>query len=130
MRTAEFLYFCVPKPKIMIRYKQDIAQQRVENQGNIEGRIDKDIVLTPAEMLDKALMFNIINLPSGSKIKEHAHQPDAEIYYILEGEVEVTDNEEVAVLHAGDVVFTGNGDRHSIANHSGQNARFLACILK
>ena len=114
----------------MIKNKQDIRIETVENQGNIEGRIHKEIVLTPAEMLERASMFNIITLPSGSRIKEHPHIEDAEIYYILEGEAEVTDNGRTATMHAGDVMFTGNGARHSIANHSGKDVRFLACILK
>ncbi|MCF0207538.1 MAG: cupin domain-containing protein [Bacteroidales bacterium] len=114
----------------MIKYKKDIEILNVENSGNIKGRISKDVVLTPAEMLDKAYMFNVITLPSGSMIAEHSHNPEAEIYYILDGEVIVTDNDKTAVLHSGDVVFTGNGDRHSIANESGKDAKFLACILK
>lgn len=114
----------------MIKYSQDIRVETVENSGNIEGRINKNIVLTPAEMLERASMFNIITLPSGSRIKEHPHTEDAEIYYILEGEAEVTDNDKTAVMRAGDVMFTGNGDRHSIANHSGKDVKFLACILR
>ncbi len=114
----------------MIKYKKNIGVTVVENSGNIEGRISKDIILTPKEMLDKALMFNVITLPSGSRIKEHSHLPDAEIYNMLEGEAIVTDNDTQAVIHAGDVVFTGNGDRHSISNNSGKDIRFLACILK
>lgn len=47
-----------------------------------------------------------------------------------EGEAIVTDNDTQAVIHAGDVVFTGDGDRHSITNNSGKDIRFLACILK
>ena len=81
-------------------------------------------------MLNKAYMFNRIIVPVGSSIKEHAHQPDAEIYYILEGEVCVTDNEKEAILHSGDVVFTGNGDTHSIKNIGTTAAIFLAVILK
>lgn len=114
----------------MIKNKQDIRTETVENSGNIEGRISKDIILTPAEMLERASMFNIITLPSGSRIKEHPHIEDAEIYYILEGEAEVTDNGTTATMRAGDVMFTGNGARHSIANHSGKDVRFLACILR
>lgn len=124
------MYFCILILEKMIKYKKNIAINVVENSGNIEGRISKDIILTPEEMLDKAMMFNVITLPSGSKIKEHSHMPDAEIYYMLEGEAIVTDNDTQAVIHAGDVVFTGNGDRHSITNNSGKDIRFLACILK
>ncbi len=115
---------------IMIKYSQDIHVETVENSGNIEGRISKKIVLTPVEMMERASMFNIITLPPGSWIKEHPHIEDAEIYYILEGEAEVTDNDKTAVMRAGDVMFTGDGGRHSIANHSGKDVKFLACILR
>lgn len=128
---ADSFAFCLlPKKTTMIKNKQDIRTETVENQGNIEGRIHKNIILTPAEMLERASMFNIITLPSGSRIKEHPHIEDAEIYYILEGEAEVIDNGRTAIMHAGDVMFTGNGARHSIANHSGKDVKFLACILR
>ena len=51
----------------MIKNKQYFRTETVENSGNIEGRISKDIILTPAEMLERASMFNIITLPSGRK---------------------------------------------------------------
>lgn len=114
----------------MIRLKKDMETITVENTGNIVGTIDKEVILTPDEMLNKAYMFNRIVIPPGSTIKEHAHQPDAEIYYIMEGEVCVTDNGTEAVLHSGDVVFTGNGDTHSIKNTGNTDAVFLAVILK
>ena len=114
----------------MIRLKKDMETIKVENTGNIVGTINKEIILTPEEMLDKAYMFNRIIVPAGSSIKEHAHQPDAEIYYILEGEVCVTDNGKEAILHSGDVVFTGNGVTHSIKNIGTTDAVFLAVILK
>lgn len=114
----------------MIKLKNEIETIVVENSGNVVGKIMKEQTLTPAEMLDKALMFNRIILPVGSSIKTHTHNPEAEIYYILEGEVEVTDNGRNAILHGGDVVFTGNGDSHSIKNIGTADAVFMAVILK
>jgi Mannose-6-phosphate isomerase len=114
----------------MIKRKSEIEIQIVENKGNIQGIIEKHVILTPEQMSNKALMFAMIELPSGSKIKEHEHFPDAEIYYLLEGEAVVTDNDKTEVLHAGDVVFTGNGDRHSIENRSGIAVKFMAVIFK
>ncbi len=114
----------------MIKLKNEIETIKVENSGNIEGTIYKEMVLTPAEMMDKALMFSRIVIPAGSCIKEHPHNPEAEIYYILEGEVEVTENGAKAILHSGDVVFTGGGDTHSIKNIGTTDAVFMAVILK
>lgn len=114
----------------MIKLKKDMETLRVENIGNVEGVILKEQTLTPAEMLNKALMFNKITIPVGSKIKEHPHCDDAEIYYILEGDVKVTDNDTTIVLAAGDAMFTANGDTHSIENIGTTDATFLAVILK
>ncbi len=114
----------------MIKDKRDIACIEVENEGNILGQMRKELLLTPEEMQKMAKMFSIINLSPGSRIKEHHHEEDAEIYYMLEGDVEVTDDGEVRQLKAGDVMFTGRGHRHSVYNRGGITARFIACILK
>jgi len=33
-------------------------------------------------------------------------------------------------LHTGDVVFTGNGARHSIANMTDEDVEFLAVVIE
>ncbi len=113
----------------MIKRKETIETNDIENIGNIQGIIQKENILTPNEMLHKALMFSKIVLPPESSIKEHSHHPEAEIYYLTEGEAVVTDNGVTEVLHEGDVVFTGNGDSHSITNKSNKPVVFLAVIL-
>lgn len=114
----------------MIKLKSEISKQVVENTGNIAGTIVKNHILTPEEMGGRALMFARIDLPAGSMIKDHSHVEDAEAYYMLEGEATVTDNEETRILHTGDVVFTADGNRHSIFNHTQEPVAFLAIIFK
>ncbi|MCQ2300638.1 MAG: cupin domain-containing protein [Bacteroidales bacterium] len=114
----------------MIKEKKDIAIQVVENSGNIKGRIEKNHILTPEEMGGRALMFARIDIPAGSMIKEHPHIDDAEAYYILEGDLVVTDNEVEKLLHPGDVMFTADGNRHSIENRTSNPGAFLAIIFK
>jgi len=114
----------------MIKTKDQIAIQVVQDSGNIRGRIEKNHILTPEEMGGRALMFARIDIPAGSMIKEHPHIDDAESYYILEGELTVTDNEETRVLHPGDVMFTADGNFHSIENRTEAPAAFLAIIFK
>lgn len=114
----------------MIKEKKDIQIQVVENAGNIDGRIAKHHILTPEEMGGRAPLFARIDLPAGSTIKEHDHTDDAEVYYILEGDLTVTDDNETRILHPGDVLFTADGHRHSITNNTNQPGVFLAVILK
>lgn len=115
---------------VMIKEKDEIKIQVVENSGNIAGRIAKHHILTPEEMGGRALMFARIDLPAGSMIKDHDHAEDAEAYYILEGELTATDNEKTQVLHPGDVLFTADGNRHSIENRTDKPGAFLAVIFK
>ena len=114
----------------MIKTKDQIAIQVVEDSGNIQGRIEKHHILTPDEMGGRAHMFARIDIPAGSMIKEHAHIADAEAYYILEGELTVTDNGAARTLHPGDVLFTADGHRHSIENRTSAPGAFLAVIFK
>ena len=114
----------------MIKEKKNIGIQVVENSGNVAGRIEKNHILTPDEMGGRAHMFARIDIPSGSMIKDHPHIDDAEAYYILEGDLTVTDNQETYVLHPGDVMFTADGSHHSIANHTDKSGSFLAIIFK
>ena len=113
----------------MIKKKENVERQSAANVGNFDGEVIKNLVLTSAEMGGRLKGFNRIDLPVGSMIKEHAHVDDAEIYYILEGEVTVTDNDATHILHAGDVVFTADGNRHSIKNTGKTPAAFVAVIF-
>ena len=108
---------------IMIRKKEEMELQHVIDTGNIKGEITKRHFLYPDETYGKTSMCATIELPHGSMIAEHDHTDDAELYYLLDGEAVVTDN-------AGDVVFTGGGNRHSIRNESGTTIHFIAIIFK
>ncbi len=114
----------------MIKMQLDMEDVHVENTGNIAGTMDKQIILTPPEMFGMAKMFAKITLKPGSMIKEHAHTDDAEAYYILQGEAVVNDGGEPRELRAGDAVFTGHGNAHSIENKTEEDVVFLAVIFK
>lgn len=113
----------------MIKRKDEMEILHQEHACNGMNYIEKQFVFSTTEMSDKAKMFAKITLPAGSSIGEHPHQPEAEIYYILKGEITVTDNGLRTVLHPGDAIFTGNGDLHSAINESNEDAEMLALIL-
>ena len=113
----------------MIRIKEEAEVIVVENAAGGQGRIFKNMMVNASEMYGKGRMVARIVLPSGSSIGDHAHVEDAELYYILKGEAVVTDNDKTEILHAGDALFTGNGNRHSITNKTNEDVEFLAVIL-
>ena len=67
---------------------------------------------------------------SGVSIGEHPHNPDAEIYYCLKGELTVSDNGTEKVMHAGDIMFIGGGQTHWAKNLSNEPVEMLAIVIK
>ncbi len=114
----------------MICKKDEAQVLAVDTAAGGVGKIYKNLLFDADKMLGKSSMIARIVLPAGSSIGEHPHNIDAELYYILKGEAVVTDNDETHLLHEGDAVFTGDGNRHSIVNKTTEDVEFLAVIFK
>lgn len=113
----------------MVRKKNDMAPLvRDSIRGGI-GPISTDVAFTPEEMIGKATLFSRMTIMPGKTIGEHAHTEDAEIYYILEGEVVANDNGTEVIMTAGDAMFTGGGATHAVENKSDKPAMLLAIVI-
>jgi mannose-6-phosphate isomerase-like protein (cupin superfamily) len=75
-------------------------------------------------------MLAEIVLPPGASIGNHSHTGETEFYVILEGNGLVNDNGAEVKISAGDVMVTGNGAVHSVANTGQIPLRILAAIIK
>lgn len=73
-------------------------------------------------------LFNRMTLQPGCSIGEHSHKEEAEIFYILEGQATLTDNDETITLYPGDVQICLADNRHSIRNNGSEPLHFLAII--
>ena len=74
--------------------------------------------------------FAVMDVPPGSSIGLHEHIDDMEVYFMLDGMAEVTDNGEDNYLKAGDILVTVQGETHSLKNKTDQNLTFFALILQ
>lgn len=113
----------------MIRRKDE---RRLEERPNIrggDGVIHSSHLLEKEELLGKATLCTVFTLDPGCSIGYHAHDPEAEFFYILEGELEANDNGTMTRLHPGDVMYTGGGATHSVRNDTDRPARMIAIIL-
>ena len=95
-----------------------------------EGEAHFKHLFSADELLGKATLCAIISLDPGCSIGEHPHDPDAELYYLLEGTLEVTDNGVSYTMEAGDAMITGEGKTHSATNKSDKVARILAVVFR
>ena len=84
---------------------------------------------TREQMSEKARLCAVITLAPGAGVGQHSHNPDAEIYYILEGELAVNDNGVETVMKPGDAMWTANGHFHSAENRTDKDVKMLAVVI-
>ena len=80
-------------------------------------------------MAKHSRLFSLFTLKTGCSIGEHEHINETEYYYILSGKGMVKEKDGVKEVTPGDVVITGNGESHSIANESPEDLVFVAVII-
>jgi quercetin dioxygenase-like cupin family protein len=108
------------------------AEQRVQVRDHVRGgpgTLENRHILEPDAMLGKCTLFTEFFFDPGDGIGPHPHGPDAEIYYVLEGALTVTENGAESLLHEGDSALCPPGCTHSVENRSDRPARMLAVIL-
>ncbi|WP_169717735.1 Oxalate-binding protein [Sporomusa silvacetica DSM 10669] len=86
-------------------------------------------LLSARQMHDKGRLFARITLDAGAKVALHKHHMDFEVFYILAGTGLVVDNNIEKQVNAGDVIFTDDGESHSIENIGGNILEYLAMVL-
>jgi quercetin dioxygenase-like cupin family protein len=62
----------------------------------------------------------------GKQVPWHAHEDSEQVMFILEGEVEMTIDDETKVLKPGDVVVVNRGQRHAL--HSKDGVTFMEAL--
>ena len=70
-----------------------------------------------------------VTLPPGTSIGKHSHENETEYYIILSGNGTVDDNGKAVTVKTGDIVITGGGAFHSIANNGSVPLIFHAIIV-
>lgn len=112
----------------MLIRKQDMRRETRPKMRGGEG----EAVLTHllGELPGNLRIFAKIEIAPKNSIGYHTHDDDAEIFYVLEGELCMDDNGTEVVLRPGDALYTADGDGHAVFNRSEEPAALLAVIEK
>ena len=107
------------------------VEQRIEPRENVCGGIGNAAVrqIFETEEIKNARMFSHITLEPGATFGSHTHHDEAEIYYVLKGELVTGDESREYILYAGDASYTGDGKCHYLKNMSTEPAEFMAVII-
>ena len=114
----------------MIRKADEFRIEYKEHMRDGDGTVQLTHFITgPEELEDKGRLFAKITLNPGCSIGYHVHETDAELFYILKGTAEYSDNGEMRTVSAGDVTVCPAGTGHGIANKTEEVGELVAVIV-
>ena len=114
----------------MLRKSEE--KHAVQKPGPFNGKgeiIVQDILNGPDEMYRKGRVFCHTTVLPGSSVGYHTHNGDAETYYVISGHGTFNDNGELKKVGPGDVLYTGDGEGHSLEATEGEPVDVIALIL-
>lgn len=114
----------------MIRKAGELQAQQKEGLRGGPGSAALKCYVGAEDKAEHCGMAAHITLEPGSGIGEHDHVEDAELYVILSGKAMANDNGTMVELGAGDAMWTSNGERHSLLNHTDAPTELLAVVVK
>jgi quercetin dioxygenase-like cupin family protein len=114
----------------MIRKSSECQVEYREHMRDGDGTVQLTNFITgPEELNGKGRLFSRITLNPGCSIGYHVHEGDAELFYILKGTAEYSDNGTVKQVTAGDVTICPDGEGHGIANRTDEVVELIAVIV-
>ena len=113
----------------MIKSKEEMRKSSVTGLRGGVGELYQLHVLEKEETGGRTDLFTIFTILPGCTIGLHTHDTNAEVYYLLSGEIVVNQDGQEHTVSAGGVVFTSDGSSHSVENRSDKPAEMLAIIF-
>ena len=114
----------------MFHLKTEMTNEIKSNLRGGVGDLNFCHLFSGEELGGRADLFAIVTLQPGQSVGEHPHTANGEAYVVLTGSATVTEDGEARVLNPGDAEFCADGHTHSMYNHTGEPATFLALIMK
>ena len=114
----------------MIRRENECTVEFREHMRDGDGTVQlTNFINDPKELCEKGRLFFFFILNPGCSIGYHVHETDSELFYILKGTAEYSDNGTIRTVSAGDVTICPPGEGHSIANRTEELVELVAVIV-
>ena len=79
---------------------------------------------------EKVRIFNVMTLIPGASIGYHVHEGESELFYFMDGNGRVQDDDRFYDVSAGDSMATFSGHGHGVENTGDTDLVILAVIVK
>ena len=94
------------------------------------GKKHVEHTMLSAQLPEKVRIFNLLTLIPGASIGYHVHEGETELFYFIEGNGRVQDDDRTVDVSAGDSMATFSGHGHSVENTGDTDLVILAAIVK
>ena len=94
------------------------------------GKKHVEHTMLSAQLPEKVRIFNLLTLIPGASIGYHVHEGETELFYFIEGNGRVQDDDRTVDVSAGDSMATFSGHGHSVENTGDTDLVILAAIIK
>lgn len=94
------------------------------------GKKHVELTELSAALPAKMRMFNVLTLIPGASIGYHVHENETEMFYFVEGNGRVRDDDQYFDVSAGDSMATFSGHGHSVENTGDTDLVIIAAIVR
>lgn len=98
------------------------------NQQIVAQDYSKEVIFTPSDLPGSGHQFQTVTIPPQTKQREHYHDIQTEVFYILEGECSIFMNGTEHIAKPGDAFICSPGDRHYLWNRT--DMEFKLAVFK
>ena len=114
----------------MIRRKDECSIEYREHMRDGDGTVMlTSFISGPEELCGKGRLFSKLTLNPGCGVGYHVHEKDSELFYIMKGTAEYSDNGTPVTVSEGDVMICPVGQGHSITNRTDEIVEVIAVIV-
>lgn len=85
----------------------------------------KEILFKPEELPGHGHQLQTVTIPPRTKQREHSHNKETEVFYILEGICTIVINDEEFVAEKGDAFVCEPGDNHYFWNKTDEEFKLV-----
>ena len=82
------------------------------------------------QLPERVRVYSILRLIPGASIGYHIHEGETEMFYFMEGNGRVQDDDAFYDVSSGDSMATFSGHGHGVENTGDTDLVLLACIVK
>ena len=113
----------------MIKRAEELQREVRKEMLGGQGDVTLVHLLQGEEFQGKGRLFSHNIIKPGCSVGFHQHNGDVEAYYVLKGQGIFDDNGAKSTVQAGDLLFTKDGEAHSLINEGPETLEVIALVL-